>query len=60
MSVYLSRLKRLWCSHMHSQIAWPVDGMYECRKCHELYAVPWEPGIGSQRRSRVEDGKLAI
>ena len=45
MSVYLSRLKRLWCSQMHSEIAWPRDGVYQCRKCREVYAVPWSEPI---------------
>jgi hypothetical protein len=46
MSAYLSRLKRLWCSRMHSEIGWPMDGVYQCRKCREVFAVPWsEPFV---------------
>jgi hypothetical protein len=36
------RLGRNWCRWMHSEITWPVNGQYECRKCRRRFPVPWE------------------
>jgi hypothetical protein len=45
---------------MHSQIAWPVDGMYQCLKCHEVYAVPWSaPGFQNLPSRSENRHKLA-
>jgi hypothetical protein len=44
---------------MHSQIGWPVDGVYQCRKCREVYKVPWEPGVSARPHGRIENRKLA-
>jgi len=37
-----ARLGRGWCRWMHSDITWPVNGSYECRKCRRRFPVPWE------------------
>lgn len=37
-----ARLGEQWCRWMHSDISWPVNGYYSCRKCHRRFPVPWE------------------
>lgn len=36
------RLGDQWCRWMHSDITWPVNGFYSCRKCYRRFPVPWE------------------
>ena len=36
-----SRLTNLWCSLMHPDPMWPINGHYRCPKCKRLYLVPW-------------------
>ena len=35
------RWQALWCSMMHSNIRWPINGYYLCPRCKRLYRVPW-------------------
>lgn len=37
-----ARLGQGWCRLWHSDITWPVNGYYECRKCGRRFPVPWE------------------
>ncbi len=37
-----TRLGNQWCRWMHSDITWPVNGYYSCRKCYRRFPVPWE------------------
>jgi len=39
---WLTRLGEGWCRLMHSDITWPVNGFYWCRKCFRHFPVPWE------------------
>jgi hypothetical protein len=31
----------LWCNFWHSQVTWPVNGMYTCKTCLRTYPVQW-------------------
>lgn len=42
LSGLFARLGNQWCRLMHSDITWPVNGYYSCRKCHRRFPVPWE------------------
>jgi hypothetical protein len=37
-----SRLSDMWCSMMHHDTMWPINGHYQCRKCKRIYSVAWE------------------
>jgi len=37
-----ARLGQAWCRWWHSDITWPVNGYYYCRKCWRRFPVPWE------------------
>ena len=39
---WFTRLGEQWCRWMHSDITWPVNGYYSCRKCYRRFPVPWE------------------
>jgi hypothetical protein len=36
-----NRIKDLWCFLMHNEATWPINGHYQCRRCHHIYRVPW-------------------
>ena len=31
-----------WCSMMHPDPTWPINGHYRCARCNRRYPVPWE------------------
>jgi hypothetical protein len=37
----LARFMCFWCFLMHHSATWPINGHYQCRKCHRIYGVPW-------------------
>ncbi len=37
----LSRLSMFWCFLMHRDASWPINGHYQCLRCHRVYRVPW-------------------
>jgi len=50
-----------WCSMMHPDPTWPINGHYRCARCDRRYPVPWESsGLrkearhGAPHRSRVQ------
>jgi hypothetical protein len=63
MSLYISRLKRFWCSAMHSDVGWPLGGVYRCHTCHQVFAVPWSDPLptraGAGRVVRLTPGSAA-
>jgi hypothetical protein len=57
---WLTRLGAGWCRLMHSEIAWPVNGYYWCRKCYRRFPVPWEtaasrPAVVPGKPQRAEE-----
>jgi len=37
----IEKLLVMWCHTMHSDITWPRRGLYQCKSCGRVYAVPW-------------------
>src|SRR3954451_18422059 len=38
----LHHIGSTWCKLMHSDPMWPINGKYQCRKCHRYRVVTWE------------------
>lgn len=56
LAVLAGRLGRGWCRLMHSDITWPVNGWYECRKCRRRFPVPWETPPPARAQTRPAAG----
>src|SRR3954462_7417114 len=42
-----------WCKLMHSDLMWPINGRYQCRRCHRSREITWA-AQGNSRNSRLK------
>ncbi len=52
-----TRVARLWCKLMHTEVTWPSHGHYECRTCGQRYRVCWEEPSPATLRLDVSLGE---
>jgi hypothetical protein len=60
MSRILPRLKRTWCETMHSEISWPVGGLYHCLRCREVFRVSWSEPLLPQLNQNPRPSSIAM